>query len=86
MLDEGGASTLEHLLYVLEATGVAPPELARLQEVDCPYSMFHIWIAFTQLSATRSSNGFGPNRLRIKKLNLICVLAGLSLHQMKLIY
>lgn len=55
-------------MVVYETTGVKPKELEVLQEQDCPYEFFHIWIAFQALSATRSSNGFGPNPITYNEI------------------
>ena len=79
MLDEQGASTLDHLISVYEATGVVPPELHRLQSSDCPYSLYHVWVVFTHLSATRSSNGFGPNPITYQEIESYLNLGGIEL-------
>ena len=79
MLDEQGASTLDHLISVYEATGVVPPELHRLQSGECPYSLFHVWVVFTHLSATRSSNGFGPNPITYQEIESYLNLGGIEL-------
>ena len=68
MIEEGGSSTLDHLVSVYNATGIKPKELEVIQNTDCPYDVFHIWIAFMDLSATRTSNGFGHNPITYQEI------------------
>ena len=68
MMDEGGSSALDHLISVYNATGIKPKELEELQNTDCAYDVFHIWTSFMDLSATRTSNGFGPNPISYQEI------------------
>ena len=69
MLEESGASTLEHLITVYQATGEMPPELIKIQSIDCPTECYPIWLAFMDLCSTRSSNGMGPNPISFQELD-----------------
>lgn len=55
-------------MLVYETTGIKPKELEILQEQECPYEFFHIWLAFQALSTTRSNNGFGPDPITYSEI------------------
>lgn len=78
-MTHNGSTTLDHLLAVYEATGEKPAELERLQELECPYELFHVWVVFQTLCATRSSNGFGPNPLSYQEILAYMQCGGIEL-------
>jgi len=59
--ESDGRSSREHLEFLAERGH--PTAIAELEGAECPMALTGLWSVFLDLSAGRTSNGFGPNPL-----------------------
>lgn len=79
--DKNGVTRREHAEQLARQLNIEPEEAVvrmGLEEPEVPPEALHTWDMFWELSAGRTSNGFGPNPLGFEILHSYTTLIGLT--------